>query len=475
MPFVQGFDNDIFISYGHADNSEGWVDNFEKRLGNRLRHFGRNAEIAIWRDHKLSGADIFTEKIYKHIKSSALLISILSPNGVESNWCQQERQRFEQAAPSTGGFRLGDHAIRALKVVKTPLDGDGHRQVFSETLGYEFYRPLPTGRFVEFHPGTPEFDLKLDELAQEVWDLLRRLRDRAVSPPPDLAIYLATATADLSNWREAAARQLIAWNCRVLPDLPLPIASPALRDSIVQALEPCALSVHFAGSKPGFIAEDETGPVDVLQLEIARAHGVGRVVCQAAALHPAMSEMLQKEQQRGFEECLKPAGIDVLLQCLEDRVRSLRASPARDSALPTVYVVCAPSEWDDALRLKNCIESEGRYAALLPIRDVDDERLRLRHHREDMKASDAVVVYWGQAGEPWFRDQYRELIGARSKRRRALPALCLSAQADPRREHYRRPDLPFEHIVGLNCASFRHLFRHLEPNEMSGRPRGAAA
>ena len=56
MAYVHGFQNDVFISYAHADNTEGWVDNFEERLRNRLRQFDRKAGVTIWRDPKLAGA-----------------------------------------------------------------------------------------------------------------------------------------------------------------------------------------------------------------------------------------------------------------------------------------------------------------------------------------------------------------------------------------------------------------------------------
>src|SRR3954462_13835564 len=129
MPYVRGFDNDVFISYAHADNTEGWVNTFHTRLQNRIRQFDRNANVSIWRDPKLGGADVFSDQILNQLKSSALLISILSPNGFTSDWCQQERQRFEQFAETTGGFRIADK-IRAIKVLKTPLPNDAHRSIF---------------------------------------------------------------------------------------------------------------------------------------------------------------------------------------------------------------------------------------------------------------------------------------------------------------------------------------------------------
>ena len=60
--------NDIFISYAHVDNEaltegqKGWISQFHRTLEIRLRQLlGDNPRI--WRDMKLSGTDIFDEKI----------------------------------------------------------------------------------------------------------------------------------------------------------------------------------------------------------------------------------------------------------------------------------------------------------------------------------------------------------------------------------------------------------------------------
>ena len=62
MAYLPGLSNDIFISYAHADNSEAWVDQFHERVFNRLRQLDRSAPFTIWRDRKLSGADVFTDE-----------------------------------------------------------------------------------------------------------------------------------------------------------------------------------------------------------------------------------------------------------------------------------------------------------------------------------------------------------------------------------------------------------------------------
>ena len=104
--------------------------------------------------------DDFSEEIFEQLKSSAILVSIVSPSGIRSQWCQDERQKFEQFAALNGGFRI-KNVVRAVKVVKTPLDHDAHRELFN-TLGFEFYeREAPSDRFQEFDDTSLEYRKRL--------------------------------------------------------------------------------------------------------------------------------------------------------------------------------------------------------------------------------------------------------------------------------------------------------------------------
>jgi hypothetical protein len=464
MAYVKGFTNDVFISYAHADNTEGWVNQFHDRLGNRLRQLDGNASFEIWRDPKVDGADVVSDKIYKNLNSSGILISILSPNGLDSNWCQQERERFERATRSTGGFRLGDK-VRAIKVTKTPCTGDQHRDVFG-TLGYEFYRRVQqTGRFVELGLDSQEFNDKVLEIAQEVHELLQQLNTRVVNPLPDLAVYVAAVSSDLDPCRTCIVNQLEAWNCRVYPEGVLVGGLSLSRTSISKALSACSFSVHCVGPRRPSVPEDETLSLDLLQLECARASQINRVVCQIGQPHVALEQSLKQTANQGVEDLIRPETQDRLLQLLEDRVGSLRKAGAGAAGnLPTVYVVCSPAERDDALQIKHCLEAERHFAAVLPIHKVDDESVRLRDHRSILMTCHAVVIYWGaKAKEAWFREQQRDVIGARQKRRaNPLPGFCLSLSPDADPDTCSRPDFPFQQISDLECSKVRPFFSYLD-------------
>lgn len=99
-----------------------------------------------------------------------------------------------------------------------------------------------------------------------------------------------------------------------------------------------------------------------------------------------------------------------------------------------------------------------------PIEEVDDESQRFNDHQDTLQDCEALLIYWG-TGSPlkWYRDQVRDVIGARKKRSsRQLPALCVatSPHANPVRDA--RPDLPLQQIPNLDCPNLRTLFRHLE-------------
>ena len=143
MSSAQIFTDDVFISYRHLDNElqdeqgKGWIDNFHDRfesvLGETLGY-----EPAIWRDPRLPGNAYFADVLEARIRSTAVLISILSPGYLQSDWCIGELREFCHLAESNGGLLVGER-MRIFKVVKTHVERSQHPPEFQKQLGYEFY------------------------------------------------------------------------------------------------------------------------------------------------------------------------------------------------------------------------------------------------------------------------------------------------------------------------------------------------
>src|SRR5687768_10693643 len=144
MGSTSKFEKHLFISYAHMDNQpltpeqQGWISRFHASLSVMLSmRLGRPAEI--WRDEKLSGNDVFADEIVSQFPKTALLISVLTPRYLESDWCTREVEEFSKAVEHSGGLVIGNKS-RVIKVIKTPVDNEGALPpVMKELLGYPFY------------------------------------------------------------------------------------------------------------------------------------------------------------------------------------------------------------------------------------------------------------------------------------------------------------------------------------------------
>ncbi|MBT7734705.1 MAG: hypothetical protein HN707_07330, partial [Verrucomicrobia bacterium] len=72
--------NDIFISYAHLDDEsldeeqKGWITKFHRVLQVKLSQL-LGESPTIWRDQKLSGSDIYDDKIVTEFKNAQVMIS----------------------------------------------------------------------------------------------------------------------------------------------------------------------------------------------------------------------------------------------------------------------------------------------------------------------------------------------------------------------------------------------------------------
>src|SRR3712207_4378536 len=118
------FEYDIFISYGHIDDEDpagdvkGWVDLLVERLPNvAAGYLGYKPKV--WRDERsLHGNDRLSGAIGSGVSRSLLLVPVVSPRYVLSDWCRTELEAFCAAEPPTGA---DSYSSRIFKVVKTPL------------------------------------------------------------------------------------------------------------------------------------------------------------------------------------------------------------------------------------------------------------------------------------------------------------------------------------------------------------------
>src|SRR5256714_12469859 len=222
------FENDIFVSYAHVDNDpfdnpQGWVDSFAQRLGLRLAQV-TGSKPAIWRDARLQGNEYFVGSIGDAVSSTRLLLSVISPVYVNSDWCRGELKEFSRRSIQSGGAGAGNLS-RVFKVVKTHVDEGEMPEELQGLLGYHFYDFDERGRPREFRPDDPpnkdqRYWDRLEDLALDIVKALKtfggreqREAQREAEPdadalPLEKKVYLAETTADVTPERDRIRREL---------------------------------------------------------------------------------------------------------------------------------------------------------------------------------------------------------------------------------------------------------------------------
>jgi hypothetical protein len=482
MPYVPGFANDIFISFSHADNSRAWVKEFQEQLYNRLIQIG--AEVTIWRDSKLRGTDIFSDEIFTQLQQSALLISIVSPSGIRSRWCEDERQAFERFAALNGGFRFGN-SLRAIKVVKTPLDGDKHRALFG-VLGSEFYKHDPqTEHFGEFDQSDAEFHKILDYLAQDIKSVLDAFRRRLLELEPadkKKTVYVAAATPDLKRSRDAIVQQLEVWGYAVTPQ----DSQPARRYEIFQEVAKAELaasnfSIHLVSDQPLPIADGGQDSITE-QYELAQRLLKDRIVWvePGRQLYSQFDQAIKDGLQQGVE-ILQNSTIEVLKDVIGDKLKQRPRQPAasrKNEAKPELYLICDRPDHPSAesqsgqrsLTVKEYLDENGLVVMPPPYSEMEWNNLE-EEHRAQLQLSNAVLLYWGEASENWFRKTRRIIVEEKNRRQRTSSAGTLteafyfSSPAVKKSQYRKLTEFVFEQYDGFEPNALQPLLDRLLANE----------
>ncbi|WP_419910852.1 TIR domain-containing protein [Hoeflea sp.] len=138
------FAQHLFISYAHIDNQpltpeqQGWISRFHASL-QAILSTRLGGEARIWRDDKLQGNDVFADEIVEQFAETAVIVSIVSPRYIRSQWCTREIREFCDAATQNGGL-VFDNKARVFKVKKTPVETEEPLpEVVQNLLGYDFF------------------------------------------------------------------------------------------------------------------------------------------------------------------------------------------------------------------------------------------------------------------------------------------------------------------------------------------------
>jgi TIR domain/Domain of unknown function (DUF4062) len=434
------FESDVFLSYAHIDDQAmvegqpGWISSLHRHLQVRLEQL-LGKEARIWRDPKLQGNDVFADRLVDRLPGVAVLVSVLSPRYVKSEWCQRELAEFLKAAVATGGARVADK-LRVFKVVKTPIPAELQPQDLKPALGYDFFtteRASGRQRELDLSPlSGPDaqrlYWTKLDDLAQDIKDLLTILEGRASGNAPSLdktrgTVYVAETSSDVKERRDSIKRELLGHGYTVLPDEPLPLEGAECAAFVREQLSQCRLSVHVVGQNYGVVPDNATDSIVVLQHELAIERAAAGDFCRLIWMPPDLEAA--NEQQRKFIAQLETdsrlqAGAEIVKSALEDfksflHVRLTQSAapkpepqkaPRHQEAMRRIYLICDSRDIDDVQPVRDALFDE--FEVRLPVFDADEADVR-REHESNLGECDGALIYYGAGNEAWLNSKLREL------------------------------------------------------------------
>jgi hypothetical protein len=413
--FVPGFENDLFISYAHADDPV-WMQAFEKSLGEEVsRRLG--LKVSVWQDAKrLRVGQNWKAEIEAGVARSAVFIAVLSPSYANSEWCARERRVFIQCFASQEVF---ENSNRFFKVLKTPWEDDEHRYFLATIQAVELFRREegPAGD-AEFLPGSIEFRHAIGCLSNSVAQTLRRLRRERER------VFVASPADDcLDVWRQLRD-ELRDQGYDVQPEGRRDAASFAdefLRDEMEHAL----LSVHLLGAAHDpfverqirlaadlerklmfWIAPGADATADANQARLIQILGDGKRPDRPSAELPPGWMLLRDRTPRSL--------IDEVLASLRPKQAVAAQRPA-NGGVPRVYIVHDATTEEDsriASTLKEEIRQRERMEVFLSRSDLPSATdLRLRHQML-LQTCEGVLLCHKAAPKEWLMQVAPEVIFA---------------------------------------------------------------
>ncbi len=485
------FDHDIYISYAQLDNEaqlvgqQGWVSAFHRSLEVRVGQLLGTKPI-IFRSTHADGGTSDGEPSMEAIPDSALLITVLSPRYLKSEWCNRELRRFIAAA---GDRPKWGSKFRVLKVVKTPIQQDPPE--IQPLTPYEFFKVDPeTGRAHEFDQifgpeAQREYWARLDDLAHDITRMLETLQEERTEDTPDTSsavvelprpssdaqtLYLAPTSNDLREEHDALRRDLIRHGYRVLPEHPLPLVGTELDGTVRESLAKSRMSIHLVGRNYGIVPEGATASIIERQVDLggeqAKSGGFHQILWIPAGTQAA------DERQRVFLDRLRGTfalveGSDLLETSLEDLktvVHQTLNPPAKPASLRTedsdaeatgahhVYLVCDQRDEEATAPLADYLFEKG-FEVTLPIFEGDEAEVR-EDHEENLRLCDAVLLYYGAGNELWLRRKLREvqkISGLGRSRAMRAKGVWIAPPGSPSKNRFRTRDT----VVMAGAETFR--------------------
>ncbi len=407
--FVPGFDNDLFLSYAHEDDSR-WVQAFADELRDEVsRRLGLG--IGVWQDTaKLRAGENWQAAIQAGIERTAAFVAVVSPRYQNSQWCARERNEFRRQFTAQPFETSG----RFFKAVKTPWPENRHRLFLEAIQDVEFFKEDDEEGTREFTPGSRDFKRAVRKLADGIEPLLRRLRRG------NQRVHLAWPVEECLTAWEQLSDELRSKGFDVQPTGPRDgsFADKLLREDMDRAV----LSVHLLGSA----YDPFTERVALLAADLEHrlmfwvAGGAEHTTDakQKALLDAVRAGVRPDDPLREWPAGWSRIADKGVRSFIDDVVTKLRPAPAAPvvavaaggSRIYIVHDATTPDDTRVALELRDQIGRNEKMDVFVSRGDLSSPTELKLWHENLLKSVDGVLLYRNAAPEGWWNQLAPEVI-----------------------------------------------------------------
>ena len=204
-----------------------------------------------------------------------MLLAILSPSYIDSQWCTEERDTFLQFARESEEFEIRD---RLFKVIKNFISHESHPEEINSSTGYEFFQKDPVfDKAREFFRGfgaiiEPEFWDKINDLADDICAAKKRITailQEQAQVEPTAIVYLAETTPDRQDDHDQIRRELLAQGCTIVTTKVVSKIQKEVVAAIRSEIRKAHFSIHLIGNEDFTESEADLWELIETQYQVA--------------------------------------------------------------------------------------------------------------------------------------------------------------------------------------------------------------
>lgn len=460
MPYVPGFEWDVFISYAHDDkqgDSEDaqWINWFKANLAARLNLIS-GEQFTIYYDAHAQRFNEPIKDILAKVAKSSIFVIIGSPNYVASTWCRKEVQHFRETFDDISERTFITEIMRLPASRSYPTDvpanlralfwyqkDGGPRQVYKRSHGK--YKQL-IGRMA-------------DQILEQLDAMKADVKAPAATASEPAGRAMIAYGREMEEDSENLAKYLTGLKVDLvtLPD-PMPTDEAGFTRVISDALARSDVYIQLLGRKrmrmpPGW----QENPTNI-QYRLA---GSAKAKDDIFLWRPDDFDP-ERNEDVPYRPLLRPAlniSIPELAKTVRDRLNSRAvASPAASGEGLKIVINAGIDDDDFAYDLLGVCEKRACTAVLDNFGDNED----LRNAWAD---ADAVAFVQGRMPPEWLVSRYWNFDRTRAAQKVQKPPsgrIILYAPPPPKRAGIKAPDLVHIDVTdGWTTAEFEQWLDRL--------------